>query len=87
MRMIVQPIYGNGWTDGRTDVPEPAPFEVDAQRRENGTISGRIASNSDTNLSGASFEATPRHLNQDPLYNCNIKQQDGRRITGYCRID
>ena len=86
MIISVQPIYGNGWTDGQTDVTEPELFEVDAVRREDGTISGRITVSDDKILSGAIFEATPRHVAEDMLYNCSIRYQDGRRITGYCHI-
>jgi hypothetical protein len=86
MIISVKPIYGNGWTDGWSDVSEPAPFEVDAQRREDGTIYGCITANVETDLAGAAFEATPRHLNPDSYFNCSIRYHDGRTITGYCEI-
>jgi hypothetical protein len=86
MIISVKPIYGYGWTDGCSYVSEPDPFEVDAQRREDGAIYGCIAAGVETDLAGALFEATPRYLNQDSCFNCRIRYRDGRTISGYCEI-
>ena len=86
MTMTVEPIYGNGWTDGQSDVPEPSPFTVDARRAENGAISGRILASADARFVGARFEATLRHMAPDPLYNCQIECEEGITLWGYCKI-
>jgi len=86
MTMTVEPIYGNGWTDGRIDVPQPPPFQVDARKTDDGAISGRVVTSADATLVGAAFEATPRHTASDSLYNCQIRTQSGRTLAGYCAI-
>ena len=86
MAMTVKPIYGNGWTDGQVDVSEPAPFTIDARRRDNGTIAGHIIASENAGLAGAPFEATPRHLTPDSVYNCRIKLGGGGTLAGYCKI-
>lgn len=86
MTMTVEPIYGNGWTDGQDEVPEPSPFTVDALRRQDGTIAGHIVTSEDATLVGARFEATPRHLTSDAIYNCHIKMDGGVTLSGYCKI-
>lgn len=86
MTMTVEPIYGNGWTDGRGDVPEPSTFTIEAKQTDNGAIFGRIVTSGDPRLTGATFEATPRHVAHDSLYNCQIKCEGGATLAGYCKI-
>lgn len=86
MTMTVEPIYGNGWTDGRGDVPEPSPFTIEAKRAGNGAVSGRVIACEDAKLVNAKFEASPRHIAPDALYNCQIECEDGAVLAGYCKI-
>lgn len=86
MTLIVEPIYGNGWTDGHGVVPEPSAFSVQAKRTEAGAISGPITACDDARLVGATFEATPRHVALDAVYNCFIKCEEGSSLAGYCKI-
>lgn len=84
--MTVEPIFGNGWTDGRTDMPQPSCFEIDAEE-DQGVISGQITASNDTNLIGATFQATARHEDaSDCLFNCQIEFGDETKLTGYCKI-
>lgn len=86
MTMTVEPIFGNGWTDGRGDVPEPPTFTIKAERKDDGAISGIITTIGDARLMGARFEATLRHVPSDSLYNCQIELDDGATLAGYCKI-
>ncbi|MDC7674927.1 hypothetical protein [Asticcacaulis machinosus] len=86
MIRAVKPIYGYGWTDGFKHIPEPAPFKIKAEELADGTITGHIVSVSDPDLNEAVIEASPRHASRDFHYNCSIRYQDGRVITGYCLI-
>ena len=84
--MTIEPVYGNGWTNGRGNVTEPRPFEIVGQRTQNGVIFGQITLSQDESLLGATFKATPRHANADGVYNCQVVYLCGDTITGFCKI-
>lgn len=86
MTMTVEPIYGNGWTDGHDSIQEPSRFTIDAQRTDKGKIVGRIIISEEASLKGAMFEATPRHAAIDSVFNCCIKIEKGAVLIGYCLI-
>jgi hypothetical protein len=86
MTMTLEPIYGNGWTNGQGDIPEPSSFKINARHGNNGAIVGHIIASEEAGFTGAVFEATPRHLTLSSIYNCHIKIEGGATLVGYCRI-
>jgi len=87
MTIAVKPIYGNGWTDGRTDIPEPPPFQIEGCNAIDGMISGKIVACRELIYVGAMFEANQRYECDSSIYNCRIEMKNGLFLFGYCSLD
>lgn len=93
MIMNVEPVYGNGWTDGAVTLHEPPPFQIETDGSGSSKeIRGRVVTQGHP-LSGFSFEASLHFRSDRETYNCCLSQSpstavkdSGELIYGYCYI-
>jgi hypothetical protein len=74
MKILVEPIYGWGWTDLRDQPVEvPGPFELEISIAKDGPVFsvgvGRLADNFDHPLKGLWIRLSQRHTTIDGNYN------------------
>lgn len=85
MLNCIDPIYGNGWTDGIDTIDEPSPFKIETSDKENGAITGIIVTEGHA-LAGCNFSARRRFSSEELIFNCAIWPFKGKVLNGYCNI-
>ena len=84
MKVNIEPIYGNGWTDGAQTVDVPACFKSNVAQLGT-TFSGKVETQGHK-LEGFTFAASKRSDIDDGHYNIQIRGPKGDILSGYCIV-